>query len=410
MAPVPASVPSVAARLRVAGFRYHPAIGGAEQYARRLVKEFGDRLSVDVVTLLTTNSTDWLRVLVHGARDSEESFEVDGRTVRALARWPAPTRRLLRLLAPLYHVPAGPAPSLMAKILSRRLEDAVQQADVVHNFFMGREAFSLGLMLAAHRARRPFVFTPLRHQRPLGWSSPAFRALYRSADALIALTATEADWLMAHGAPRERTHVMGIGPLCNREASPEAARLMLRTDRKIVLFLGQLHEYKGFRVLLEAARRLAGRTDFQVVLAGPDVRGHARIFRSAGPHVTYLATVDDALRDSLLQACTVLCVPSSRESFGIVVVDAWTCGKPVIGGPAAATRELIDDGVDGWAVPQDPARVAQCLERLLDDEALGRRMGAHGKRKVDTRFNWKTIADAHLDIYADVQARRKQRS
>lgn len=392
------------------GFRYHPAIGGAEQYARRLVKEFGGRLIVDIVTLLTTNSTDWLRVLVRGVRDQEDRYEVDGRRVRALARWPAPTRRLLRLLVPFYHLPAGPAPSLMGEILSPQLEDAVQPAEIIHNIFMGREAFSLGLMLAAHRTGRPFVFTPLRHQRPLGWNSPAFRTLYRSADAIVALSAAESEWLVARGAPRERTHIIGIGPLCDPEASPEAARRLLRTDQKIVLFLGQLHEYKGFRVLLEAARRLAGRTDFHVVFAGPDVRDHARAFRNAGPRVTYLATVDDALRDSLLQACTVLCVPSSRESFGIVVVDAWTCGKPVIGGPAAATRELIEDGVDGWAVPQDPARVAQCVERLLDDEALGQRMGAHGKRKVETRFNWKRIADAHLEIYADVHARKERRS
>jgi glycosyltransferase involved in cell wall biosynthesis len=298
----------------------------------------------------------------------------------------------------------------MGAILSRRLEDAVRPAGVIHNVFMGREAFSLGLMLAAHRAGRPFVFTPLRHQRLLGWSSPAFRTLYRSADALVALSVAESDWLVAHGAPRERIHVVGIGPLCNREASPDAARRLFGTQ-KVVLFLGQLHDYKGFRVLLEAGQRLGGRTDFHLVFAGPDVRGHARAFRSAGPRVTYLAAVDDALRDSLLQACTVLCVPSSRESFGGALVDAWQCGKPVIGGPAAATRELIEDGVDGWAVPQDPARIAQCLERLLDDEALGIRMGSHGRRKVETRFNWKTIADAHLDIYAGVvRARRERRS
>jgi glycosyltransferase involved in cell wall biosynthesis len=110
--------------------------------------------------------------------------------------------------------------------------------------------------------------------------------------------------------------------------------------------------------------------------------------------------VDNALRDSLLNACTVLCVPSSRESFGSVVVEAWASGKPVIGGPAAATRELIDDGVDGWVVPQDPAAIAARLERLLDDENLARDMGCRGKEKVERRFNWESIALAHLDIYA----------
>jgi glycosyltransferase involved in cell wall biosynthesis len=168
-----------------------------------------------------------------------------------------------------------------------------------------------------------------------------------------------------------------------------------------VLFLGQLHEYKGFRVVLEAARLLP---DVRFVLAGPDVRHHARAI--SGPNVTYLPSVEDNLRDSLLTACTVLCVPSSRESFGLVLVEAWNAGKPVIGGPAAATRELITDGVDGWSVPQDASVVADRLRRLLDDPALAQRMGASGKQNVNARFAWPTIANAHLEIYSRLLAER----
>jgi len=132
------------------------------------------------------------------------------------------------------------------------------------------------------------------------------------------------------------------------------------------------------------------------------VRGHARRFRGAGANVIYLSAVDDALRNSLLQACTVLCVPSARESFGLVLVEAWSCGKPVIGGPAAATRELIEDGVDGWSVPQEERIVAERLTRLLDDPALAVEMGRKGKAKVGGRFSWPAIADAHLALYSKV--------
>jgi glycosyltransferase involved in cell wall biosynthesis len=105
------------------------------------------------------------------------------------------------------------------------------------------------------------------------------------------------------------------------------------------------------------------------------------------------------MRDSLLRACTVLCVPSSRESFGAVLVEAWSCGKPVIGGPAAATRELIDEGVDGWTVPQDPGAIAGALKRVLGDEALAQRVGAAGRAQVAARFSWPAIAQRHLEIY-----------
>jgi glycosyltransferase involved in cell wall biosynthesis len=109
--------------------------------------------------------------------------------------------------------------------------------------------------------------------------------------------------------------------------------------------------------------------------------------------------VSTELRDSLFSACTVLCVPSSRESFGSVVVEAWACGKPVIGGPAEATSELIADGVDGFTVPQDPKVIAERLTRVLDDPALGRAMGAKGKEKVRQKYSWDAIAQAHVDLY-----------
>ncbi len=389
-------------KLRVAAFRYFPAIGGAEHLARRLIREIGDRMDVDIVTLVTSNRSDWLRSMIDGVRDTDKHYQVDGREVRALARWPADVRRRLARLIPLYHVPGSPIPTLMGRSLAPLLQDSVADAGLIHNIFMGREPFSLGLLLAAHKAGRPFVFTPLRHERPLGWSSPAFRELYRKSDAVIALTRTEADWLIAHGARPDRVAVIGAGPLSDPTAGAEAARTVVGDDR-IVLFLGQLHDYKGFKALLAAAERLRDQRDVRFVFAGPDVRGHARLFQKAGPNVVYLAAVDDALRDSLLQACTVLCVPSSRESFGIVLVEAWNCGKPVIGGPAQATRELIEDGVDGWSIPQDPSLLARRLRQLLDDPALAAAMGATGRAKVEERFSWHAIADAHLAIYSKLQ-------
>jgi len=385
--------------LRVVGFRYHPAIGGAEHLARRLVREIGDRMRVDITTVVTDNRTDWLRLLIDGVRDREERYQVDGREVRALARWAPDIRRRLRRLAPLYHVPRSPAPSRMGRLLAGPLDSVPAGAALVHNIFMGREAFSLGLMIATHKAGLPFVFTPLRHERPLGWSSPAFQQLYLESDAVIALTRTEADWLIAHGARAERVSVIGAGPLSDAGASPDAARRLLGDDA-IVLFLGQLHSYKGFETVLRAAEAMRDRPGVRFVFAGPDIRGHSRRFRKAPANVTYLAAVDDALRDSLLQACTVLCVPSSRESFGLVLVEAWNAGKPVIGGPAAATSELIEDGVDGWSIPQEPGALVQRLTQLLDDPARARQMGAAGRAKVDRRFSWPAIADAHLAVYS----------
>ena len=379
-------------------FRYAPAIGGAENYARRLLREIGSRADFEVVTWLKSQRTDWLSAMIAGEREGPESYQVDGRSVTALGPWPRTTRRTLRAMAPGYHVPMSPIPWRMAMLMAPHLE-LPPEAQVLHNVFMGREAFSAAWLIAARRERIPFVFTPLRHERPLGWSSPAFRHLYAQSDAVIALTHGEADWIAAHGGERSRLHVVGLGPQNDPSASPDMARKRLGFDGDIVLFLGQLHPYKGFRQLLGAAALLADRRDVRFVFAGPDVRGNASAFERAPRNSVWLGAVSQELRDSLLAACTVLCVPSSRESFGSVVVEAWSCGKPVIGGPAAATRELIEEGVDGFIVPQDPSVIADRVRTLLDDPERARTMGCRGAEKVEREYGWDAIASAHLAIY-----------
>ena len=380
-------------------FRYAPAIGGAENYARRLLQEIDGRLDVDVVTLLNSQRTDWLAALIRGEREQTATYDVDGRRVTALGRWPRSTRRVLTALAPGYHFPGSPIPWRMGRLVAPYLARSIEGAKLVHNVFMGREALSAGFLVACRKAAVRFVFTPLRHQRPMGWSSPAFRRLYSEADAVIALTNGEAEWLAARGAKQSRLHVIGIGPQNDPGASPELAHRELKTDAKIVLFIGQLHQYKGFEALIGAARLLADRADVLFVFVGPDVRANASSFTRAGANVKWLGTVSSELRDSLLSACTVLCVPSSRESFGSVIVEAWACGKPVIGGPAAATRELIDEGVDGFVVAQDPSIVADRIRQILDDPGLAFELGCRGREKVERSYSWEKVAQAHLDIY-----------
>lgn len=387
--------------VRLTAFRYAPSIGGAENYARRLLREIGSRLDVDVVTLLNNQRTDWLAALIDGEREGAETYEVDGRTVTALPRWPAMTRRTLRALAAGYHLPRSPIPSRMGALLAPHVDAFAAGTQLIHNVFMGREAYSVAWLRAAKKRGLPFVFTPLRHERPLGWSSPAFRTLYAESDAVIALTAGEAEWLAGRGAPRHRLHVVGLGPQNDPEASPALAHDELRSEAPIVLFIGQLHRYKGFAELLQAASVMT-RRDVLFVFVGPDVRGNAKAFARGPTNARWLGSVSATLRDSLLAACTVLCVPSSRESFGSVIVEAWACGKPVIGGPAAATRELIEDGVDGFVVPQDPRVIADRLNRILDDPAFARDVGCRGQEKVRRKYAWEAIAGRHLDIYREL--------
>ena len=91
----------------------------------------------------------------------------------------------------------------------------------------------------------------------------------------------------------------------------------------------------------------------------------------------------------LLAAADIFALPSWADSFGMVYLEAWCAGLPVIGASTAAICEVIRDGVDGLLVPpRDVASLARVLEQLLLDPALRHRLGQAGKEKVLSGLTW----------------------
>ena len=99
----------------------------------------------------------------------------------------------------------------------------------------------------------------------------------------------------------------------------------------------------------------------------------------------------------LLTACDLLVLPSQAESFGVVFLEAWAKGKPVIGARLPALEEMIDDGEDGFLVPYgDPLSLAAAANKLIKDPELRKNMGEKGRLKVLNRFEISRVTD-HLE-------------
>ena len=84
-----------------------------------------------------------------------------------------------------------------------------------------------------------------------------------------------------------------------------------------------------------------------------------------------------------------MALPSRTESFGIVYLEAWLLGKPVIGARAGAVPDVIGDGRDGLLVEfGDVPGLARAIARLLDDRALASEMARHGREKALRLYTW----------------------
>ena len=92
------------------------------------------------------------------------------------------------------------------------------------------------------------------------------------------------------------------------------------------------------------------------------------------------------------------------EMFGVTMLEAMACGKPLISSSVASgMREVNLHDVTGLQVPPgDHEALRQAMLRLVADESLRQRMGAAGRRRVEERFTVRGMIAAHLDLFEEV--------
>jgi glycosyltransferase involved in cell wall biosynthesis len=127
--------------------------------------------------------------------------------------------------------------------------------------------------------------------------------------------------------------------------------------------------------------------------------------------VTLVSDFSEAEKAVLLAACDVFVLPSGYESFGIAFLEAWACGKPVIGARVGAIPSVIDEGRDGLLAPYaEPAGLAYAIQQLLADPRRRAEMGQAGQRKVLREYTWPIVADRIRAVYIDAIARHARRA
>ena len=228
------------------------------------------------------------------------------------------------------------------------------------------------------------------------------------ADRLIVNTEHEAQQLISlHDADPARIDVVhpGVDLQTFTPGDRLAARaaLGLRSDAKIIAFVGRIQPLKAPDVLLRAAALLPG---VHVVIAGgasgsglatPDNLVHLAAELGIAERVTFLPpqSWDDLVQ--VYRAADIVAVPSYNESFGLVAVEAQACGTPVVAAAVGGLPVAVRDGVSGALVDgHDPDRWAATLADVLakDPTTLSRAAVAHA-----ATFSWAHTVDSLLEGY-----------
>lgn len=285
-------------------------------------------------------------------------------------------------------------PRLVA--LLRRERPAILHAFLFHANVIGR--------VAGRIARVPRILTSVRTLEGRFYHFPLERLTWlASRDEVVCASEAVRDFVA------RRAGIRGAIVAYNGVPEPVTGKPGIETDfrmkgQSIVATAARLADGKGVKTFLKAAALLAPAhpTAQFVVIGGGELEGALQVLAKdlgVGDRVRFVGWRDDVSRD--LKGCRVF-IHASRLGEGMpnAVLEAMIAGVPVVATDVGGTREAVVEGETGFLVPvRRPDLVAERVGRLLNDDALAKRMGAAGLDRARERFSIEAMVARYETIY-----------
>ncbi len=304
--------------------------------------------------------------------------------------------------------------------------------DLVHlhyPFFGGQEATALWRASYARGKKKPFVMTYHMDAIASGWRGRFFdwetrhvlpkllamsdRVVVTTKDYALHSALTPHDTLIA-GKMVEIPLGVDTERFCpGTQDNAIRTSFAVAPDASVLLFVGGLdtaHAFKGVEPLLRAFAlyaELQGSSCPQVLVIVGD--GDRRPIYEAlaielkiADRVRFVGRVSDADLPDYYRAsdCCILPSTSSSEAFGMVVLEAMACARPVIASALPGVRTLIEDGISGFLVrPDDVVALAKMFDRAFADPKRLVAMGEEGRKSIEEKYTWEKVGDLVSGVY-----------
>jgi glycosyltransferase involved in cell wall biosynthesis len=287
----------------------------------------------------------------------------------------------------------------------KRAVALVSKCDVVHSLANGL----LGWIFreAAEACGKPYTNTPFVHPGQWGDAAADVRH-YKKCDRVIGLVQTDSDYLISLGIDAGRVATIGVSPDLPTATNPASFRERHGFgNAPLVVYVGRMMPQKGAAAVIDAVADVTqALPDAQFVFIGPGSDEEVRVFDNTPVNVHYLGKVSAQEKADALAACDVFCMPSMSEILPTVYLEAWSLGKPVVGGRAHGLPELIEGNEAGLAAEQNGAAVAAAIISVLTNTEMAQRYGANGKALVAAKYSVRAVTSQLLQLYETVRNER----
>lgn len=416
--------------------RYYPYIGGSELY----FQELSERLARagHHIEVWTTDAWDldyfWSKKArrIEVPQETHNGVQIRRFRVRHLPFPPIYYRAWRRGMAEISDLPVNTT-GLLYKMsnltpwipgLRKALEKLPEGAfNLVHTTNIPFESMIAAAADYAGRVNIPHVITPFTHLGEPGdrnisryYTMRHQLDLEHRASRIIVQTRLERDFLGDLGVPTQKMERVGVGvnPYQVVGGNGERFRRKYGVEGPIVYYIGAAAHDKGTDTTIEAMRRVWARgCEATFIMAGSTMLDKFRDYYEALPEEVrekcrWLGFISDEDKRDLNAAGQVFCMPSRTDSFGIVYLEAWLNGVPVIGARAGGVPEIITDGVDGYLIEfDDVAALANRIQLLLSRPEAAHDMGQAGRRKVLAEHTWDHKISRIAEIYSQLAAGNK---
>jgi len=304
--------------------------------------------------------------------------------------------------------------------MARALKQSLRKYDVVH-LHSWRHFQDLAVHHYARKYRVPYVLQThgslprIMAVRRLKWIYDGLFGyrLLRDASRVIALSQTEAEQYRSMGVLEDKIEVIpnGIDLSEYADLPPKGSfrkKLSLNKNEKIVLFLGRIHRIKGVDILIKAFANVNRELEnVKLVIVGPDdgylyEAGALARTLGIGDKIAFIGPLYGVNKLEAYVDAEFIVVPSFYEIFGIVILEAYACGKPVIASRVIGPKELVLDGETGILVnPGEINQLADAIKLLLYNEGKTRNMGMNAKQFVTENFDIERIVNKIEMLYKE---------
>jgi phosphatidylinositol alpha-1,6-mannosyltransferase len=251
--------------------------------------------------------------------------------------------------------------------------------------------------------------------RELAWMT---RRVFARASRIIANSqntqnALLADWRL----PQDQVRLLHPGVDTKRfipaPRDHEIRSLLGWDDRTVLLTVGRLQKRKGHDMLIRALPAIRERVPnaLYAIVGDGDQRNHLQSIAEAtgvANHVRFIAEVPDEHVLHCYQQCDLFVLPNRAvgrdvEGFGMVLLEAQACGKPVLAGASGGTAETMLVGRTGRIVPcEAPEPLATAVIEMLTDPLRLEEMGKRGRQWVCERFDWEPLTHEAIRLFREI--------